>query len=92
MASILPQDTITEVRELIITPPAEKPYDVLRETVTTSVTASTHKRISQLLEQETTGNSKPSQFFKRLLKLGRERRIKASSNTFSSNVYQPNIR
>ena len=69
MASILPQDTITEVRELIITPPTEKPYDVLRETVTTSVTASTHKRISQLLEQETIGDSKPSQFLKRLQKL-----------------------
>ena len=67
--SILPQDTITEVRELIITPPTEKPYDVLRETVTTSVTASTHKRISQLLEQETIGDSKPSQFLKRLQKL-----------------------
>ena len=69
MASILPQDTITEVRELIITPPTEKPYDVLRETVTTSVTASTYKRISQLLEQETIGDSKPSQFLKRLQKL-----------------------
>ena len=69
VASILPQDTITEVRELIITRPTEKPYDVLRETVTASVTASTHKRISQLLEQETIGDSKPSQFLKRLQKL-----------------------
>ena len=42
---------------------------MLRETVTTSVTASTHKRISQLLEQETIGDSKPSQFLKRLQKL-----------------------
>ena len=69
VVSILPQDTITEVRELIITPPTEKPYDVPRETVTTSVTASTHKRISQLLEQETIGDSKLSQFLKRLQKL-----------------------
>ena len=69
MTSILPQDIITEVRELIITPPTEKPYNVLRETVTTSVTASTHKHISQLLEQETIGDSKPSQFSKQLQKL-----------------------
>ena len=69
VTSILPQDTITEIRKLIITSPTEKPYDILRETVTTSVTASTHKRISQLLEQETIGDSKPSQFLKRLQKL-----------------------
>lgn len=69
VASILPQDTITEVREIIISPPTEKPYEVLRERVTTSVTASMHRRISQLLEQETLGDSKPSQFLKRLQKL-----------------------
>lgn len=69
VATILPQDVIVEVRDLIISPPTEKPYDTLRERVTTAVSVSAHRRISQLLEQETMGDSTPSQFLKRLQKL-----------------------
>lgn len=51
VAAILPQAIIAEVRELI-SPPMDKPYDILPERVTTAVTVSSHRQISQLLRQE----------------------------------------
>ena len=36
----LSQEIATEVRDLLINPPAENPYDVLKETLTKSITLS----------------------------------------------------
>lgn len=67
--SVLLQDVISKEKEIIISPPTEKPYDKLCDKITACMTVSTRKRIMQLLEQETLGNSTLSQFLKQLQNL-----------------------
>lgn len=56
VALVLSQDVISEAREIIIPPPAEKLYDKLCDKITARVTMLTHKSIAHLLEQETLGD------------------------------------
>lgn len=53
---------ISKEKEMIISPPTEKLYDKLCDKITACMTVSTHKRIAQLLEQETLGNNSLSSY------------------------------
>ena len=69
VSSILPTDIITEIRDILIKPTLENPYETLWEWIIAQLTVSKHARITQLLEQEEPGDSTPSQFMKRLQRL-----------------------
>ena len=56
----------TEVRDLIIRPPADSPYDSLRKQLIKHTTAS---ELQQLFSTEDLGDRKPSQLLRRLQKL-----------------------
>ena len=80
VASLSP-DFATEVRDLIIRPPADAPYDSLREQLIKCTTASEQRKLQQLFSAEELGDRKPSQLLSRLQQLMGER-ASATDNTF----------
>ena len=66
VSSILPTDIITEIRDILLKPTLEKPYETPREQIIAQLTVSKHIQVTQLLEQEELRDSTPSQFMKRL--------------------------
>lgn len=70
--SKLPLEAVQEVREIIICPPKDKPYYKLKEELVRRTSMSRQKKLSQLLHEEQLGDSKPSQFLRRLQHLAGE--------------------
>ena len=57
----LASEVATEVRDLILNPPADQPYDRLKEALIQRTEASEQRRLQQLLTAEELGDRKPSQ-------------------------------
>lgn len=68
VASLSPEFA-AEIRDLILTPPAENPYDVLKTQLIKRTAASEQRRLQQLLSTEELGDRKPSQLLRRLQQL-----------------------
>ena len=68
IASLAPEFA-AEIRDLILTPPAETPYDVLKETLIKRTAASDQRRLQQLFSAEELGDRKPTQLLRRLQQL-----------------------
>ena len=68
VASLSPEFA-TEVRDLLIKPPADCPYDVLREQLTRRTAASEQRRLQQLFTTEELGDRKPSQLLRKMQQL-----------------------
>ena len=68
VASVSP-DIATEIRDLILTPPAENQYARLKEELIRLTATSQQRRIQQLLSTEVIGDRKPTQFLHRLQQL-----------------------
>ena len=71
----LSQGIATEVRNLLMNPPAEKPYDVLKETLIKRTTLSEQQGLQQLLSAEDLGDRKPTQLFRKMQQLLSEKAI-----------------
>ena len=65
IASLSPE-VAAEIRDLILSPPAENPYDVLKEQLVKRTAASEQKRLQQLFSSEELGDHKPTQLLCRL--------------------------
>ncbi|XP_064480382.1 uncharacterized protein LOC135393943 [Ornithodoros turicata] len=65
VVSALPMDATAEIRDIILRPPAEAPYDTLKRELLAR-TLSTHRRLQQLLSAEELGDQKPSQLLRRM--------------------------
>ena len=76
----------TEVRDLIIRPPVDAPYDSLREQLIKRTTASEQRKLQQLFSAEELGDRKPSQLLRRLQQLMGER-ASATDNTFLRELF-----
>ncbi|CAM1330742.1 Uncharacterised protein r2_g3979 [Pycnogonum litorale] len=64
--SSLPPDTASEVRDLIITPPADEPYTVLKNVVISRTSGTKPQRMKQLLTTEELCDRKPTQLLRRM--------------------------
>ena len=68
IAALVPE-VATEVRDLILNPPADQPYDRLKEALIQRTEASEQRRLQQLLTAEELGDRKPSQLLRRMQQL-----------------------
>ena len=59
--ALLSPEVTMEIRELILTPPRETPYDVLKEQLIKRTAASEQRHLQQLFSAEELGDCKPSQ-------------------------------
>ena len=67
--AVLAPEVATEVRDLIINPPADTPYDLLKAVLIKRTEASEQRRLQQLLTAEELGDRKPSQLLRRMQQL-----------------------
>ena len=68
IASLTPE-VATEVRDLILKPPTDHPYDTLREQLTRRTAESEQRKLQQLFTTEELGDRKPTQLLRRMQQL-----------------------
>ena len=86
IVSSLSPEFATEVRDLIIRPPSDTPYDSLREQLIRRTTASEQRKLQQLFSAEELGDRKPSQLLRRLQQLLGER-ASTTDSTFLRELF-----
>ena len=67
--SSLSPEYATEVRDLLLTPPAEHPYEQLKKELTNRTSLSEQRRLQQLLTSKELGDRKPSQLLRHIQQL-----------------------
>ena len=82
-----PPEFATEVRDLLLQPPADTPYDVLRTQFIKRTTASEKCCLRQLFTAEELGNRTPSQLLRRLQQLLGDAAGPNPDNTFLRELF-----
>ena len=77
-SSILPDDIAEQVRDVLLHPPKENPYDELRREVIKRTSISEQKRIQQLLTGAELGDRTPSQLLRHMQQLVGQEKIDPS--------------
>ena len=67
--AVLTPEVATEVRDIILNPPEDTPYDLLKATLIKRMEASEQRKLQQLLTAEELGDRKPSQLLRRMQQL-----------------------
>ena len=69
IVAALQPEVAQEVRDILISPPADKPYSVLRDQLIQRTSASEQRRVQLLLTEEELGDRRPSQLLRRMTQL-----------------------
>ena len=67
--AVLAPEVATEVRDIILNPPGDTPYDLLKAALIKRTEASEQRKLQQLLTAEELGDRKPSQLLRRMQQL-----------------------
>ena len=68
ISSLTPEFAM-EVRDLLLNPPADNPYDTLKAQLIKRITASEQRKLQQLISGEELGDRKPTQLLRRMQQL-----------------------
>ena len=69
VVSSLAPEYAAEVRDLLLKPPTDNPYDTLKAQLTKCTTASEQRKLQQLFTAEVLGDRKPTQLLRRMQQL-----------------------
>ena len=73
--SSLQPEIAQEIRDLLVSPPADEPYNKLKSELITRTSASEQKRLNQLLISQELGDWKPSQLLRKMRQLLGDNRL-----------------
>ena len=85
--SSLSPEIATEVRDLLLKPPDERPYDVLKAELIKRTAASEEKKLQQLLGGEELGDRKPTQLLRRMQQLMGDKLGPTTDNSFLRELF-----
>lgn len=63
---VLPAEVAAEIRDIILQPPCDNPYNTLKSELIARTTMSAQRRLQQLLTNEELGDQKPTQLLRRM--------------------------
>lgn len=87
IASLSPEFA-TEVRDLLLKPPADNPYDTLKTELIKRTAASEQRKLQQLISGEELGDRKPTQLLRRMQQLlGEQLGTSADANSFVRELF-----
>ena len=97
VVSSLNPEFATEVRDLLLRPPADNPYDTLKTELIKRTAASEQRKLQQLISGEELGDRKPTQLLRRMQQLlGDQPGAGTDANTFLRELFlqrlSPNVR
>ena len=69
MIASLSPEIACEVRDLLVRPPADRPYDTLKAELIKRTAASEQRKLQQLISREELGDRKPTQPLRRMQQL-----------------------
>ena len=75
VVSALQPEIAQEVRDLLLSPPTDKPYDFLKEQLVKRTSESAQRRLQLLLTEEELGDRKPSQLLRKMRQLLGEHKL-----------------
>ena len=87
VVAALAPEFATEVRDLLLQPPADTPYDILRAQLIKRTAASEQRRLRQLFTAEELGDRTPSQLLRRLQQLLGDAAGPNPDNTFLRELF-----
>ena len=87
VVSSLSPKIATEVRDLLLRPPLDHPYDVLKAELIKRTAASEQRKLQQLLGGEELGDRKPTQLLRRMQQLLGDKLGSADSTSFLRELF-----
>lgn len=87
IVSSLSPEIATEVRDLLLQPPADNPYDILKTELIKRTAASEQRKLQQLIGGEELGDRKPTQLLRRMQQLLGGKLNTADANSFLRELF-----
>ena len=85
--SSLSPEFAMEVRDLLLTPPADQPYNTLKAQLIKRTAASEQRKLQQLISGEELGDRKPTQLLRRMQQLLGDKVGTADTNSFLRELF-----